>query len=61
MINILKRGVQAVKSKIEERKRLPDEDKLSWLDKMIMLLTCVTSYTLTSKVVPYIEGKLLDN
>lgn len=61
MINILKRGVQAVKTKIEERKRLPDENKLSWLDKMILLLTCVTSYTLTGKAVSYIEGKLLNN
>lgn len=63
MLNILslvRYGACAMKSKMDRRKRLPKERKLTWLDKTIVLLSGVLGYSFASKAVPFIEGKLLD-
>lgn len=61
ILSIVMRGVQALKTKIERRKRLPKVLQLTVVDKLILLLTCASSYHLTGKIVPMIEGRLLDH
>ena len=58
ILSIVMRGVRAVKTKIEQRKRLPKQFELTLVDRLILLLTGVTSYHLTGKVICAIEGTL---
>eukprot|EP00976_Prorocentrum_cordatum_P041442 841118-Prorocentrum_minimum.AAC.1 len=62
MLNVLyivKRGVHSLKARADRRKRLPKEQQLTWSDKLILLLTTAVSYSITSKVVPRLEGMIL--
>lgn len=60
-LSIVQRGVRTIKAKIEERKRLPEACKLSWFDKLLVLLAGVSGYYVGGKGVLYLESKFLDN
>ena len=60
-LSIVQRGVRTIKAKIEERKRLPEACKLSWFDKLIVLLAVASGYYIGGKGVLFIERRFLYN
>lgn len=59
--SIVRHGFRSIKAKIVERKRLPEVCKLSWTDKLIVLLSVLSGYYVGGKGVLYLESKFLDN
>lgn len=61
VFSIVRGGVRAVKTRMDERKRLPDECKLTWLDKVLVLLAVASGYYIGGKGVLFIERRFLYN
>ena len=60
-LSIVRRGVRTIRDKIEYRRRLPEACKLSWTDKLIVLLSVLSGYYVGGKGVLYLESKFLDS